>query len=261
VFGELQARARMGRFFFRSKSRELFMPILLAIEAAADGCSVALTLGDESILTRFEQAPRMHSRVLYPMLDSLLAEAGITPLDLDAVVFGKGPGSFTGLRIAAATAQGIGFGADVPLIGVSTLQSMAQQARALDSSAQQVLTILDARMNELYFGGYEWDEQRQLMTALCDDFIAPVALDQFPVTLNAQQCVGAGNGWALHDQLSEGIKQAVIAQQPDLLPQAQFLLPDALSQFAAGQLLKPEDVELVYLREQSHWKTIKEQKQ
>lgn len=236
------------------------MPKLLSIEAAADGCSVALSMDDGSIISRFEQAPRMHSRVLYPMLDSVLAEAGIKPLDLDAVVFGKGPGSFTGLRIAAATAQGIGFGADLPLIGVSTLQAMAQQAHAENPETQNVTTILDARMNELYFGCYAWNQAQQLMVPVCDDFIAPVDIADLPATSTPDTTIGCGNGWALEDKLSETIKASVSKTLPELVPQAQYLLPDALNQWNNKQLLAPEDVELVYLREQSHWKTIKEQK-
>lgn len=236
------------------------MPKLLSIEAAADGCSVALSMDDGSIISRFEQAPRMHSRVLYPMLDSVLAEAGIKPLDLDAVVFGKGPGSFTGLRIAAATAQGIGFGADLPLIGVSTLQAMAQQSQSESPKAQNVITILDARMNELYFGCYAWNQELLLMVPVCDDFIAPVDIADLPVTSTPNTTIGCGNGWALEEKLSENIKASASKTLPELVPQAQFLLPDALNQWNNKQLLAPEDVELVYLREQSHWKTIKEQK-
>ena len=243
------------------------MPKLLSIEAAADGCSIALSMDDGSTISRFEQAPRMHSRVLYPMLDSVLGEAGIKPLDLDAVVFGKGPGSFTGLRIAAATAQGIGFGADLPLIGVSTLQAMAQQAKMEQEQAseenpdvQNVITILDARMNELYFGCYEWNQEQQLMVPSCDDFIAPVDITDLPISSSADASIGSGNGWALEEKLSDSIKASVSKTLPELVPQAQFLLPDALNQWNNKQLLAPEDVELVYLREQSHWKTIKEQK-
>lgn len=237
------------------------MPKLLAIEAATDGCSVALSLGDQQTITRFEEAPRMHSRVMYPMLDSIMAEAGIRPIDLDAVVFGKGPGSFTGLRIAAATAQGIGFGADIPLIGVSTLQSIAQRAKTTQET-QQVLTILDARMNELYYGAYEWDQNKQLMIPMCEDFIGPLTLETLPVDLASEHCIGAGNGWALTDQLGDQLKSYVKTSFPEVLPQAEYLLPDAQVQWAQGdKLLQPEEVELVYLREQSHWKTIKEQKE
>lgn len=243
-----------------------YMPKLLAIEAAGDGCSVALSLGDQQdpayqVISRFEEAPRMHSRVMYPMLDSIMAEAGIKPIDLDAVVFGKGPGSFTGLRIAAATAQGIGFGADIPLIGVSTLQCLAQQAHTTDPDTKNVLTVLDARMNELYFGAYQWDDKLQLMIPLVEDFIAPVGFDQLPIKLNAAQTQGAGNGWVLQEQLSDEVKGSVTKIHGDILPSAEYLLPDALHQWKNKQLLQPEDVELVYLREQSHWKTIKEQKQ
>jgi len=116
-------------------------------------------------------------------------------------------------------------------------------------------------MNELYFGAYQWDDELQLMTPLCDDFIAPIALDQLPIELNANKTNGAGNGWRLHEQLSDTVKNSVKDINAAILPSAEYLLPDALKQWKEGQLLQPEDVELVYLREQSHWKTIKEQKQ
>ncbi len=234
---------------------------LLAIEAASDGCSVALQMGDE-IISRLEVAPRMHSRVLYPMLDEIMAEAGIRPNALDGVVFSKGPGSFTGLRIAAATAQGIGFAASLPLIGVSTLQSMAQQfsnVTSNDSPPQKVATILDARMNELYFGLYSWSDESSLMEPMVDDFIAPIALSEFPVELTPSVWQGAGNGWKLSSQMSPSLLAAVSSINDDLAPSAEWLLPQALHDFNKGQVIQPEQVELVYLRDQSHWKTIAQQ--
>lgn len=246
-------------FFSQPPNKVLAMANLLAIEAASDSCSVALHI-DGRIIERTEAAPRMHSRLLYPMLNEIMNEAGISPKQLDAITFGKGPGSFTGLRIAAATAQGIGFACDLPLIGISTLQAMAQQTNH-EHNAQQVLAIMDARMNELYVGHYCWDDQLGLMQATINDQICAQdsTLQDLKIepTENMQAC---GHGLKLAEKLDSSI-YTITAQDADQVLNASSLLPLALHLFKANQVLKPEDVELSYLREQSHWKTIKQQKE
>jgi len=235
------------------------MANLLVIEAASDSCSIALQI-DNHIFERLEAAPRMHSRLLYPMLNQLMAEAGIKPKELDAVVFGKGPGSFTGLRIAAATAQGIGFACDIPLIGVSTLQAMATQTRS-EQTSQQVISIMDARMNELYVGFYAWHETKKLMLPQIDDQLCPVhaSLQQMNIPYS-ETLAGCGHGLKLSEQLDESI-QNIAQQDPSQVLKASSLLPMANHLYEQKQVVAPEQVELVYLREQSHWKTIKQQKQ
>ncbi len=246
-------------FSLTQDSRSIFMANLLVIEAASDSCSIALQT-DGHILERTEAAPRMHSRLLYPMLNELMDQAGIKPKQLDAVVFGKGPGSFTGLRIAAATAQGIGFACDIPLIGVSTLQAMATQSHN-ELQAQQVISIMDARMNELYVGFYAWQEATNLMTPQIADQLCPVnaSLNQMQITPTASLSA-CGHGLKLGEQLDESI-QNIGKQDPSQILQARSLLPMAVHLYDQQQVLSPDQVELVYLREQSHWKTIKQQKQ
>lgn len=230
---------------------------LLAIEAASDSCSVALHINDR-VIERTEAAPRMHSRLLYPMLNALMQEAGIVPKQLDAVVFGKGPGSFTGLRIAAATAQGIGFACDLPLIGISTLQAMAQQART-EQTADSVLAIMDARMSELYVGCYEWDNKTQIMQACIEDQICPINTTLNLLNISEQKVLAAcGHGLKLAEKLDPSI-QNIPDKDANQILNASSLIPKALDLFLRNQVLKPEDVELSYLREQSHWKTIKQQ--
>ncbi len=234
------------------------MANLLAIEAASDSCSIALCVNNHT-LERTEAAPRMHSRLLYPMLNELMGEAGLSPKQLDAVIFVHGPGSFTGLRIAASTAQGIGFACDTPLIGISTLQAMAQQSFH-EHAAINVLALMDARMNELYAGVYKLDPQLQLMQALQKDQLCPqdICLEQLCGTAN-EHLYAVGHGLKLQDKLDHSIAQ-LAQQEPEQILLASSLLPMAKYLLAQGQVLKPEDVELVYLREQSHWKTIKQQK-
>lgn len=235
------------------------MTKILAIEAASDSCSVALQYNGET-LQRLESAPRMHSRLLYPMLNSVMEEAGLRPNQLDAVAFVNGPGSFTGLRIAAATAQGIGYACDIPLLGISTLQAMAQQAYETHN-ASNVLSIMDARMNEIYLGHYAYDAETQLMAPVTQDKIAPVNTTLSEAGVQTEQAYGCGHGFKLGEQLDASITDACSDIDPEQVLEAKSLLPKAGYLFENNQTLKPEEVELVYLREQSHWKTIKEQKQ
>ena len=127
---------------------------LLAIDTAESACSAAL-LVDGAVLSRMEQAVRGHSERILPMMQSLLSEAGYSLNDLDALAFGRGPGSFTGLRIAAGVIQGSALGAGLPVVPVSTLQTLAQGAFRMHG-ARQVLSALDARMAEVYWGAMPW---------------------------------------------------------------------------------------------------------
>ena len=235
------------------------MANFLAIEAASDSCSVALSCNGTRI-SRIEAAPRMHSRLLYPMLNDVMNEAGIRPNQLDAVVFGNGPGSFTGLRIAASTAQGIGFACDIPLIGVSTLQAMAQQA-FIEHQQTQVLAIMDARMNELYLGQYALDSHTGLMSPCINDLICPINVQSDALNVLNTAHFACGHGLKLWDKFDSSLQSCITEQDVDQVLNADSLFPQALSLYDAGQVLAPENIELVYLREQSHWKTIKQQKQ
>ncbi|MGS0465800.1 tRNA (adenosine(37)-N6)-threonylcarbamoyltransferase complex dimerization subunit type 1 TsaB [Cobetia marina] len=128
------------------------MTTLLAIDASSSACSVALWQDGVVTAERCE-APRQHTQLMMPMIETLLADAQLTLKDLDALAYGHGPGSFTGLRIAAGTIQGLAFGLEVPVIGVSTLAALALQAHR-HHHARFVLPMLDARMGELYTGAY-----------------------------------------------------------------------------------------------------------
>lgn len=125
---------------------------LLAIETATDACSIALQTGDD-LLIDHRIAPQQHAKLALPMIDALMANAGLAPSDLDGLVFGRGPGSFTGVRIAAAITQGIAFGAGLGVLGISTLQAIAQGC-AREFNDEQVVAALDARMGEVYWGAY-----------------------------------------------------------------------------------------------------------
>jgi tRNA threonylcarbamoyladenosine biosynthesis protein TsaB len=168
---------------------------LLAIETATEACSVALLLGHE-VQERFEIAPRRHAALLLPFADALLADAGVSLRQLDAIAFGRGPGSFTGLRIAAGMAQGMAFGAGLPVVPVSTLAALAQGA-VQAHGVQQVLAVLDARMQEVYWGAYR-RAAGGLVEAVAEERLSAPA----QVTLPAGgRWSGAGSGWAGYARL------------------------------------------------------------
>jgi tRNA threonylcarbamoyladenosine biosynthesis protein TsaB len=130
-------------------------PSILALDTSATACSVALSVRG-TIIEDHRIVPREHNRLILPMVDAVLLAAGISRGDLDAVAFGRGPGSFTGVRIAAAVAQGVSLGLDIPVVSVSSLAALAQATIAIDPNARYVLATLRSRAGEVYVGGYEF---------------------------------------------------------------------------------------------------------
>ena len=162
--------------------------IILALETATEACSAALNI-DGEIRERFEIAPRGHSMLILPMLESLLTEADISLHQVDALAFGRGPGAFTGVRIGVGVAQGVAFGADLPVLPISTLATLAQATDAV-----QVLAAIDARMDEVYWGSYRRDKSG-LMYLQGEECVA--APDATP-TVSGEGWLGAGSGWNMY---------------------------------------------------------------
>lgn len=163
---------------------------ILAIETSGVFCSAALLL-DDAMLARHEEAPRRHGERLLPMLAELLAEADRPLSTLDAIVFGRGPGSFTGVRIAAAVAQGAALGADLPVLGLSTLAGLAHGAWQ-QHGRTSILTAIDARIGEVYWGLFQVDPQGGVIGLSPERVSAP---EQVRIAVPA---FGAGNAWSLH---------------------------------------------------------------
>lgn len=159
---------------------------ILALETATEAFSVAV-LADGRLFSHHEVAPRRHAELLLPTIDRLLADAGISLQDVDAIGFGRGPGAFTGVRIAVAAAQGLAFGADKPVIGVSTLAALAQGA--LDQGHAQVLAAIDARMGEVYAGCFTADDAG-LAVAAGDEWLGPAG--DFPMPAGDWYPTGTG---------------------------------------------------------------------
>ena len=219
---------------------------ILAIETATDACSCALESGGR-VVARHVVEPRRHTELLLPMVDAVLAEAGIGLGALDAIAFGRGPGSFTGLRIACSVAQGLGFGADCPLIAVSTLQVVAS-GMYRSRGARRVLVALDARMGEVYWGGFEWNGV--VMEAAFEEPVGPPDAVHVP---SDGRWAGAGSGWSvrravLEDRVGDRLDRGGETVDAARLPEAVDMLGPAKAAFEAGLAVAAEDAAPVYLR-------------
>jgi tRNA threonylcarbamoyladenosine biosynthesis protein TsaB len=214
---------------------------LLAIDTATEACSAALLDGDE-IRQKYSLAPRRHADLILGMVDELLVESGMALNQLDALAFGRGPGSFTGIRIAAGVIQGIAFGADLPVIPVSTLAALAQGTEPSDT---RILAAIDARMGEIYWAVFERDT---------DNLVEPVTRENVSrpqdVSIECEGPVsGTGTGWdSYHDILSEILGERLTGYKPGQYPQSRDILLLAKRDFENGLLVKAEDALPVYLR-------------
>jgi tRNA threonylcarbamoyladenosine biosynthesis protein TsaB len=247
---------------------------LLAIDAATEACSAAL-LVDGALLARYEVIGRGHAERLLPMVDELLAEAGLSLNALDALAFGRGPGAFTGVRIAVGLAQGLAFGAGLPVVPVSNLAALGRlaldEASAAGVLVDRALACLDARMNEVYWaevvaradGGVDVLQERlgsaasvalQLGAAEAvgaADSPARAAEAAIPAALRAgagAATVGAGHGWRAYPALAERFP-ALALRLPDLLPRAHEIARLGALGLAAGRAVAAEEAAPVYLRD------------
>lgn len=231
---------------------------LLALDTATEACSVALLRGGEKThLAQFAQ--REHTKHILPMVDEILAQAGITLHQVDALVFGRGPGSFTGVRIGAGIAQGLAFGAELPVIPVSNLAAMAQAAY-VQYQADNVLTAIDARMNEVYFA--QWQAQKvrsdfgeflDWQPVIAEQVCSPSKVIEQVVQQHREDAVLAGTGWAAYSEL----KETNLGKVTEItLPSALYMLDLALPKWFAGETISPLEIEPIYLRNEVTWKKL-----
>lgn len=238
---------------------------LLALETATEHCSAAIWQRDDGgrirVLARRQHAPRQQTELILPMVDELLAEFGLVLTQFNAVAYSCGPGAFTGVRIAAAVAQGLALGADLPVVPVSSLQTLAQTAHRL-LGAHAVLAAFDARMQEIYAGAYVLDDHALMQPITSEVAGAPASLP--PALAEAWRAqvsrwpdairVGAGSGWATYgDTLSESVP--VQQAGPDLAPDAEDVAVLAAAAWQAGRAVAPELALPVYLRDDV-WKKL-----
>lgn len=226
---------------FITSKRSLFMK-LLALDTATEACSAALYI-DGEIRQNYQLAPREHTRLILAMVEGLLADAGVSIKQLDALAFGRGPGSFTGIRIATGAVQGMAYGADLPVVPVSTLASIAQSVHD-DHQVEFALTAIDARMDAVYWAEYRLEQG--LMKLRGEETV--ISPEQVPLPAQ-QEWVGAGSGWAAYgQQLITRIQQPLHAIYTDYYPQSASIAKLAAHDYAQGQYVDAARAVPVYLR-------------
>ena len=245
---------------------------ILAIDTATEACSAALYIddeaGNENISSRYQLAPREHSRLILKMIDELLAQAELSVDKLDAIAFGQGPGSFMGLRIASGVVQGIAFAHDIPVIPVSTLKAIAQRAYE-DTGSQNVIAAIDARMDEVYWAAYSLKENRWHLHGE-ESVISPdkITLPEMPEQSGepgidepvagksgagkdsvAKNWVGAGSGWASYqDRLLKAADCRLPTILTDCLPSAKAIVKLAVDELKSGKTVTAARAVPVYIR-------------
>ncbi|MBE2894014.1 tRNA (adenosine(37)-N6)-threonylcarbamoyltransferase complex dimerization subunit type 1 TsaB [Spirabiliibacterium falconis] len=233
------------------------MTTLLALDTATEACSVALLYRGD-IISLDELSPKAHTQRILPMVDAILAQAGIGLNSVDGLVYGRGPGSFTGVRIGCGIAQGLALGADLPVIGVSNLTVMAQAAYQ-KCGAKTALCAIDARMGEVYFSvlqhqALEIAGQRYAhWHPIVNECVLPpeqVIAQCEALDLGSANCVGTG--WEAYPRLSQLCQSAVEIT----LPSAQYMLPLAQAAWAKKHTHTALDIEPVYIRNQVTWKKL-----
>lgn len=216
---------------------------ILAVDTATEACSAALYLNG-SVQQKFELAPREHTRLILEMIETLLAEAELKIKQLDALAFGCGPGSFTGVRIATGIVQGLGFAADLPVVPVSTLAAMAQAIHD-DHGADNVLAAIDARMGEVYWSEYKLSASGLMQLSGVEDVLSP---DKTP-SLTADHWVAAGSGWKSYsDILMSRYKNNIQHCYADCLPESRSIAKLAVDDFQHGKGVEAKYAAPVYLR-------------
>lgn len=217
---------------------------LLALETATEACSAALYL-DGEISERYQIAPRQHTALILPMVDELLAEAGLSPRQLDAIAFGCGPGAFTGVRIATGVVQGVAFAADLPVVPISTLATLAQGARR-EFGWMRVAAAIDARMAEVYWGAFE-DDGAGIMHPVAEEQV--VAPGQVP-SLEGSDWYGIGSGWQSYaNELSACQDGNLISTNGAYYPHAQDVATLAVAAYGRGETVPAEKALPHYLRD------------
>ena len=211
---------------------------LLAFETATKHLSVALWT-DGALIERCEVLPNSGAERLLPWVHELLAEASINLQQIDGIAFGAGPGGFTGLRLACGVTQGLAYGADIPVLPISTLQALA-----LASGEQFVWACLDARMNEVYCAAYEVNDDvvREILPPVC----APYGVSPAPTCLGF---VGVGDGFASYGDVLRTRKPDMLKILPDAYPSAMAIARLAAPKFSRGEGISAAAAQPIYVRD------------
>ena len=219
---------------------------LLSIETSAESCSVALSVFDNT-REKFEHAPRLHAELILPMVHSLLGEAELTLGQLDCIAFGRGPGSFTSLRIGIGVVQGLAWGADLPVVPVSSLAALAQAAvdRGLSSGVCRVCVAVDARMQEVYTANFDADAHGFVIPS-GEELVCPPG---DVCIVEAAGVCAAGNGFEIYPEL-EKLAGELGQRIPDCWPRAGAVGRLAARWLEHNKPLPAEQAQPVYIRNQ-----------
>jgi tRNA threonylcarbamoyladenosine biosynthesis protein TsaB len=229
---------------------------ILAMDCSTEACSVALLNASSSgtvteVVEQVEQAARQHTQRLLPMVAQLLADTETTLQQLDAIAFGRGPGSFTGLRICLGAVQGLAFGADLPVVPVSSLAAQAQSLLNQNiplAADTHILSTLDARMNEVYWAVYK--NQAGRVELLGTEHLS--APEQLLVDdVNARSLIAVGSGVAYQDRIPEANQFS--QWQGDLFPSAAAIAELAVQEWLAGNSCAAAQAMPTYLRDEVAW--------
>ncbi len=215
---------------------------VLAIETATEACSAALLIND-AVSERYQVVPRQQSELILPMVDDLMSEAGLSANQLDGIAFGRGPGAFTGVRLASAVTQGIAFAADLPVMPVSTLAAMAENIFQ-NYNTDRVFTAIDARMKEIYWAVFARD-QDNVNTIQAEVVVAPESVEY-----RDHSCgIGVGSGWRSYsDILSEKVESRLVGIQPEIFPRASSIVRLGAKMLQNDGAVKANQAIPLYLR-------------
>ncbi|MGB6485995.1 MAG: tRNA (adenosine(37)-N6)-threonylcarbamoyltransferase complex dimerization subunit type 1 TsaB [Steroidobacteraceae bacterium] len=217
----------------------------MSVDTATECCSAALLI-EGRLLTRETELPRGHAERILPMIDELLGEAGIGLREVQTIAFGRGPGSFTGVRLAAGIAQGLAFGSGLGVVAISDLGAVAQRVFDEDSGVTRALVCNDARMQEVYWGCFERGSDG-LAVARSRERVGPPERVELPSAW--ADAAGLGRGFAAYPGLRKLPGVAVRGDWDRLLPRAAEVARLAVPELIAGRLLAPEAAVPVYLRD------------
>jgi len=216
---------------------------IFAIDTSTEACSAAL-LNDAEVIQRYQIAPRQHAELILGMCDELLAESNTKLSELDAVAFGRGPGAFTGVRIATGVVQGIAFAHNLPVVPVSSLAAMAFGAWH-EMAASHVMTAIDARMDEVYWACYECSAQ-----GVKEVIEESVCLPQQVTMPSAGQWLGLGSGWDTYQQALSTLAGKIVSEiDGTCFPQAQYIAMLAALSVEKGEAVPAAQAMPVYLRD------------
>jgi tRNA threonylcarbamoyladenosine biosynthesis protein TsaB len=219
---------------------------ILALDTATEACSAAL-LTDGALIVREDEFERGHAEHILPMIDAVLAEGRTTLQALDAIAFGRGPGGFTGVRLAASVTQGLAFGASRPVVPVSDLAAVAQRVLDLEPSAERVLVCNDARMREVYWACFE--RRGGLAAAVTVEAVSPAQAVTLPDKWGDAPFAAAGRGFRVYPELQPRWAAWIHHAYTELLPHAREVARLAAAEVLAGRTQPPGEALPVYLRD------------